>query len=57
MMGETFFAEVTKQDKSGSHGTLTCKEFVHFMSVSMKQIKIRLEVRTNITIGFLILIN
>lgn len=43
MMGETFFAEVTKQDKSGSHGTLTCKEFVHFMSVSMKQIKIRLE--------------
>lgn len=43
MMGETFFAEVTNQDKSGSHGTSTWKEFAYYMSVSTEQMKIRLD--------------
>jgi hypothetical protein len=43
MMGETFFSEVSNQDKRGGHGTLTAQEFAEFMSSSIEQMQIRLD--------------
>ena len=42
MMGETFFAEVTNQDKGGKKGTLTAAEFSHFIGKRLEQMHIRL---------------
>ena len=42
MMGETFFSEVSNQDKRGTHGTLTAEDFAHFMGSSIEQMHVRL---------------
>ncbi|XP_062594720.1 uncharacterized protein LOC134256129 [Saccostrea cucullata] len=43
MMGETFFSEVSNQDRGGGHGTLTAQEFAEFMGSSIEQLQIRLD--------------
>jgi len=42
LIGETFFAELTLNDKSGQ-GTVTAKEFGVFISRSTEQLQIRLD--------------
>ncbi|CAC5358992.1 unnamed protein product [Mytilus coruscus] len=49
MMGETFFAEVTNQDKGGTKGTLTAAEFSHFIGKSLEQMHIRLDTERTFT--------
>lgn len=41
MIGETFFAELTLNDKTG-HGTVSCSEFDQFIGNTIEQIQIRL---------------
>ncbi|VDI42615.1 Hypothetical predicted protein [Mytilus galloprovincialis] len=48
-MGETFFAEVTNQDKGGTKGTLTAAEFSHFIGKSLEQMHIRLDTERTFT--------
>lgn len=42
MMGETFFAELTNQDKSG-HGTVTVDNFSFFLGCAVEQMQTRLD--------------
>lgn len=49
MMGETFFAEVTNQDKGGTKGTLTAAEFSHFIGKSLEQMHIMLDTERTFT--------
>jgi hypothetical protein len=42
MMGETFFAELTNQDR-GSHGTVTAEDFGRYIYRTIEQMQIRLD--------------
>ena len=41
MIGETFFSEVTQNNRRG-HGTVSCQEFGHFVGNAIEQVQIRL---------------
>ena len=42
MMGETFFSELTLDDKRG-HGTITAEEFGHFIGTTVERLQARLD--------------
>ena len=42
MMGETFFSELTNEDRRG-HGTVSVEDFAHFLGTSIEQMRTRLD--------------